>query len=782
MSTRLRFLLVLLGFSAIAWLVWKQTRLRPTRPTATTLDAMAVQLQGLLAREEEMNRTVWAQDDLAQRHGAVFEQLWDSLNAVSNRLEILAQQPVRVILPTFGPADVLPHGLRVFQSSGAGAPGNGDDWVGHLRAADAEGWRLDQIEFRHEQFDPETRAQPARSRFYFNAHLVQTPGDLRAMFEGDLHVTWKSTPRAAPTGPTVAPNPASETRPPAPSIAQIDASQLRRTTRAGSPPFEPWLDEQLSPPAGSYFIDPLILRDLDGDGRSEIIMVSANRVFRLGPDGHFAGAALCRHSPGLVFTAVMADFDRDGATDVLVARFEGLILFRGSPEGTFDQPGRLVWAAQPRLKYGQVLTCGDVDADGDLDVWLGQYKGPYDRGQMPSPWFDANDGHPSWLLLNDGRGGLADATEAAGLAAKRHRRTYSGSLADLDGDGDLDLAVVSDFAGVAFYANDGRGRFNDLTRAWAPVPAAFGMAHALADFDADGHADFLMMGMQCPTPQRLDHLGLHRPGTEGQAAMRRAMVEGNRLFRRRPAGGFEPSPLNPSIARSGWSWGCAAADLDCDGYPDVYIGNGHETRPSVRDYEPEFWRHDIYVGNSTENPVTHAYFQMRYAETRGRGWSYGGWEKNRLFLNRRGAAFTEVGHLLGVTLAADSRNVAADDLDADGRPDLLVTTFEVWPEVRQTLKIFRNRLDAGHWIGVHLREVAGRSPVGAEVVVYHEGGASARPVITGDSHRVQHAPAVHFGLGRRDRVERIEIRWPGGKRTELLNPATDRYHEVIPPE
>src|SRR5207244_10303692 len=102
-----------------------------------------------------------------------------------------------------------------------------------------------------------------------------------------------------------------------------------------------------------------------------------------------------------------------------------------------EEPGQLVWLARPGLKDGQVLTCGDIDGDGDLDVWLGQYKVPYDRGQMPAPFYNANDGHPAYLLLNDGQGNFSDATVAAGLGQTPLRRAYSGSLVCLDGGGGL---------------------------------------------------------------------------------------------------------------------------------------------------------------------------------------------------------------------------------------------------------------------------------------------------------------------------------------------------------
>ena len=88
---------------------------------------------------------------------------------------------------------------------------------------------------------------------------------------------------------------------------------------------------------------------------------------------------------------------------------------------------------------------------------LGQYKVPYEKGQMPVPYFDANDGYPYHLLLNDGKGNFAAATEQAGLGRKRFRRVYSASLIDLDRDGDLDLIVVSDFHGIDAFENNRRG-------------------------------------------------------------------------------------------------------------------------------------------------------------------------------------------------------------------------------------------------------------------------------------------------------------------------------------
>ena len=79
---------------------------------------------------------------------------------------------------------------------------------------------------------------------------------------------------------------------------------------------------------------------------------------------------------------------------------------------------------------------------------------------MPTPYYDSNDGYPAYLLRNDGEGVFQDITESSGLSEKRNRRTYSASLADLDGDLDLDLVVANgDSNNVSIFINDGQGAF-----------------------------------------------------------------------------------------------------------------------------------------------------------------------------------------------------------------------------------------------------------------------------------------------------------------------------------
>jgi enediyne biosynthesis protein E4 len=755
----------------IGGLLFQMRRAKQSKPgNKSTTEQLASELTALQSRERKAAETFWAKEKLAQECGRALEALWDSLNAASNKFDIVGSFPFGDLVvgsPSLRLA--LPHFTELFDLSKEARPWSPEGFRAFLAKERINGWHLAQTEFRHNRFATDAQGRPAHSTFYFAAHLTNSLHARRAALEGNLKIEWGTAASATGTS-TVA--------------RRIDARELTLKTHNGEPAFREVLLERIDPPERSYFIDPLIVYDLDGDGSSEIILAAKNLILRRGPGDQFHSEALCAHAPGLIFTGVIADFDRDGISDFLCAKFEGLMLFKGTAAGKFDQPGQLVWAAQPRLRYAQVLTCGDIDGDNDLDVWLGQYKGPYERGQMPTPYYDANDGHPGYLLVNDGQGSFSDATVAAGLDRKRWRRSYSASFADLDHDGDLDLLVVSDFAGLDLFANNGHGQFSDTSEQWVTERHGFGMAHAMADFNRDGQLDLLMIGMNSPTADRLESLRADRSDRTDYGQMRSRMAFGNRLYQGHAGQPFfRQSPLNDTIARAGWAWGCTAFDFDNDGFVDVYVANGHESKQSVKDYEPEFWLHDIYVGDSKENIVATAYFGSKIEQTRARDYSYGGYEKNRLYYNHRGESFVEIGHLMGVGFEQDSRNVVSEDLDGDGRVDLVVTTFEVFPQRQQTVRILKNVIpDCGNWIGFRIRDTGGRvSSVAARVTLHDGNGVQIKQVTTGDSYRSQHSGTIHFGLGRGTKVTRVEIQWPDRRAMVLHRPEINRYHTVVRP-
>ncbi|MBI3416840.1 MAG: CRTAC1 family protein [Verrucomicrobia bacterium] len=670
-------------------------------------------------------------------------------------------------IPESGSLPELPHGIRrfayVLTTITVGPPYfTLSEWRATLSRWRTEGWQLGRTSWHETQFHPATAQVPAYSVISATAQLTNTNRNERAILRGELSVEWKTGGNSA--------------SPPVPTV--IGADKFEWLTRVGPPPFTENFTAELKPQPGSSFVDPLLLSDLDGDGFSEIVLVGANKLFR-NRGGSFQEETLAVLPPGRVFAAVLADLNSDGRADLLVAGADGLTLFENDGHGKFPGAGKLVWRAPSPLKHPQVITVGDIDGDGDLDVWLAQYKVPYQSGQFPTPYFDANDGFPSYLLRNDGAAGFTDITNGSNLVAKRFRRTYSASLVDLDGDGDLDLVNVSDFAGVDIFLNDGQGHFTDVTSGLGDARHLFGMAHALADMNGDGRIDLFALGMDSPTAIRLDALALSRPGFAQPAAKRAAMIYGNRLFLGGP-NGLQMAPFADQLAHAGWSWGASLFDFDNDGQIDVAIANGHETRPSVKDYERQFWLHDIFVGNSSNDTVANLYFGSASARRVAEHASYGGWQDNVLFQNLGGNKFADVAFLLGVAVPEDSQNLASDDVDGDGRLDLVVTTFGTWPERRQHLRIFHNATpDVGNWIDFRL-DASLRPWTGARVRVETVRGTQTRWLVTGDSYRSEHAPAAHFGLGDATTITRAEIFWLDGSRTDLSALRINQWHQINP--
>ena len=162
---------------------------------------------------------------------------------------------------------------------------------------------------------------------------------------------------------------------------------------------------------------------------------------------------------------------------------------------------------------------------------------------------------------------------------------------------------------------------------------------------------------------------------------------------------------------AGWAWGCTSADFDLDGRIDVYVANGLESRQSVRDYESEYWLHDAFLADSEKDSDAYLYFKQKFERTRGQGMSYGGYESNRLFLGTLDGTELDVAPLWHVGPQWDARNVGSADFDQDGRQDLVFTHFETWPDARQVLRVYLNRIPRkGNWIGFRPERGAGIPP------------------------------------------------------------------------
>ncbi|GAB4193838.1 MAG: hypothetical protein Kow00105_07990 [Phycisphaeraceae bacterium] len=743
-------------------------------PPGQSIQQLRERYRQLTRERQELDQTIWSEERLAQEYEETFVKLWDDLRLNSHKPDdFIAFEFSSITIGRPGERQLLVEGVSRAPLNSKPTTLDHAGWQTLVDDLFAAGYRAVQSEWHHASFGKDEQGRRV-STFNITIDLTHPESDRRLTVTGPIRIVWsKGTNRHGHHLPD-----------------SIDATGLTLLERQGTPLFE---SVELGKVRFAVGQDDVLAYDLDQDGLIDVIYPNQNVVFRNRGNGEFSRDTLCEYPIRIIAEAALADLTGDGRVDYLVAgsnlatgqtpKRYGLFLFEGDGEGGFTKPAKI--AIPPNelpLKLPSSFALGDIDRDGDLDVYIAQYKPAYSGGNFPSPYYDANDGHPGYLLVNRGDGTFVDATAGSGLEAKRFRRAFRASFADLDDDNDLDLLVVSDFAGADLYYNDGQGRFEDVTASAMDIPTNFGMGHTFDDFDGDGELDFYVTGMASTTARRLSKMGLKHPELEAYNDQRLIVAYGNRMYLSRSGGRFVEPEFRDQVARSGWSWGGASADVNNDGYPDIYIANGNKSGVSAKDYCTRFWCHDIYSNDSKEDPARFKLFTDELGKFSDAGLSWNGFEHNHLFLSLSGQGFFNAGFLMGVALEQDSRAVLAHDFDNDGRVDLLVSTRNSLTEPEYyRLHLLRNRGDVGgrHWVGVRLRGVPGVSPIGAKVRVHTPDGVRTNAVVSGDSYSAQHAPALHFGLGKTNQIDRIEVTWPDGRSTTLAQPAIDAYHVIM---
>lgn len=717
----------------------------------------------------ELDKTLWSPEVLAQRHEEVFVDLWDKLRGSSRQLAVLAQFPLEGIeFAKIGAATELEFGIRERRLDGDKVEWTAEEFREWLQGLENEGYVLHESEWHHSKFEPNGEAGH-RSVFSVGYHL--THGEQRLAAKGQLHVQWKAS-----ADPAVRPQ-----------VESIKVGEFVLKQRSGKPAFA----KVDLPTAEKERAMPVLVYDLNGDGRSEIILPHSGKIFRNEGGMKFTMQAVNGHPPrdfpieeveGAMDTSVAAvagDFNQDGRPDLCVAmRKLGVFLYLQDEQGSFREPVRVF--ADENIRKPYVMSAGDFNGDGRLDVWFAQYREPYRMGQMPTPMFDANDGFPYYLLANRGNNRFEDITERAGLGAKRNRRTFSGSFWDADNDDDLDLVVVSDFSGVDIYRNDGNEKFTDITGEAVDERANFGMGHTFADFNGDNRIDFYVTGMSSTTARRLEGLGLKREGFKDVNDLRMAMAYGNRMYLGDGKGVYRQPKFKDKVARTGWSWGTSHFDFGNDGQLDLYIANGHRSGKTCKDYCTRFWTHDVYVDKTVPVTKMMSVFKAELEDWSETSWN--GYEKNHLFINSRKHGYFNGAYPLNVGFEYDTRSVVTEDFDGDGRVDLLLTE-DIMEGRNLKLHLYRNVWERnGNWIGVRLRAGTKVSESGARVTAMAAEREFHEVVVTGDSLACQHSASRHFGLGEIEAVQAIKVRWPNGQETVVKDPKINQWHTVEAPE
>jgi enediyne biosynthesis protein E4 len=486
--------------------------------------------------------------------------------------------------------------------------------------------------------------------------------------------------------------------------------------------------------------------DFDGDGWPDLFCVQAgplpgskavkvpptHKLYRNNRDGTFTDVTrrVGLDVAGYGMGVAVGDYDNDGFDDLFVTYLDHVALYHNEPDGSGGRHFVDV-TAKAGLKnphWGTSCGWGDVDGDGFLDLYVCNYV-EIDLENYQT--CESKDLHQVYvcpptvfptaahkLFRNNGNGTFTDVSESSGIAAARPGGGLGVALVDLDGDGKIDVYVANDVRPAFVFHNLGGGKFKDLG---VPTGAAImpngrfmsGMGVAVGDIDGSGRPSILVANFQDePTMVFLN--------------------KGNMLFRE----WSHPSGLGPATMKT-LGFGIELFDADLDGRLDVALANGHVVRNAPAIYKAPYEQSaQLFVGDGTG----------RFAEVSDQAGPY--------FREKR------VG-----------RGLAVADFDNDGRPDLAVS------HNGGPVKLLRNGTETAHrWarfdvVGDGVK--SNRNAIGARVEVEAGGRKSTHFVAGGGSYLSASDRRVLVGLGDAERVDRVTVTWPSGRKQEFRDLAAN---------
>lgn len=484
--------------------------------------------------------------------------------------------------------------------------------------------------------------------------------------------------------------------------------------------------------------------DYDSDGWQDILLVngmdwpghrrarSTLRLYRNNRNGRFtdvtASAGLDVEMYGM--GVAVADWNNDGFPDILITCVGQNRLFRNTGKGTFVDVTKSS-GLDGRVGFSTSAMWVDVDRNGLLDLFVCNYvRWAPDRdvfcsldGKRKSYCTpEAYRGETCWLFKNRGDGTFEDVTASSGVF-DTSSKSLGVALLDVEQNGWPDLFVANDTQPNKLYRNQRNGTFKDVA---VEAGVAFnrdgraraGMGVDAGDLDGSGRPSLAITNFDN------EMAGLYRPikpGVYEDVAMRAGIG---------------------AASRGTLGFGCLLADLDLDGALDLVIANGHI---------------DETVRNISGN--------AGYAQP------------PHLFINQGDGTFRDRASDAGADFAQPrvGRGLACADITRDGTLDVLLTTNN------GPARLFRNEQLAGNR-SLRLRLVgtkSNRDGIGASVRVTHGGTSQSRVVKSGSSYLSQSELPLTFGVGHRDRVERIVITWPSGRTEDFSNVATGKAYECV---
>ncbi|MGC1450123.1 MAG: FG-GAP-like repeat-containing protein [Candidatus Sulfotelmatobacter sp.] len=515
--------------------------------------------------------------------------------------------------------------------------------------------------------------------------------------------------------------------------------------------------------------------DIDNDGFDDLYVCQPaglpNRLYRNRGDGTFeditesSGLGVLENSA----CALFADFNNDGHQDVIVVRANGPLLFLNQGGGKFRQkPDAFQFASPPQGTFTGAAAA-DYDRDGWLDVYFCLYAYYQGTGQYkyPSPYHDAENGPPNFLMRNHHDGTFRDVTAQSGLNQNNTRYSFCCGWGDYNRDGWPDLYVVNDFGRKNLYRSQGDGTFIDIASQAAVEDIGAGMSVSWLDYDNDGADDLYVANMWTAAGERISTQGTFRKDSPKEIrSLYQKHAMGNSLLHNRGAA-FDDATNVSGAGMGRWSWSSDAFDFDHDGFPDLYIANGMVSGPSRQDLNSFFWR-QVVACSPDDARAWHTYEQGWNAinELIRSDGTWSGYERNVFYANNRDGTFSDVSAVVGLDFAEDGRAFALADFDHDGRLEVFLKNRNA-PQLR----ILKNGMETlPPSIAFRLQGTrSNHDAIGASVTIESSAGRQTRMLQAGSGFLSQHSKEVFFGLGETKGPVRASIRWPGGLVQELYD-------------
>jgi hypothetical protein len=484
--------------------------------------------------------------------------------------------------------------------------------------------------------------------------------------------------------------------------------------------------------------------DYDADGWQDILFVngmdwpghqkerSTPRLYRNNRNGTFsdvtksAGLDIELYGMGVA----VGDWNNDGVPDLLITCVGQNRLFRNTGKGTFVDVTKASGLGG-RTAFSTSALWFDFDRDGLLDLFVCNYVKwsaehdvycSADGKQKSYCTPEAYRGDTCWLFRNRGNGTFEDVTATSGIFDSSSKSLGVAMLGE-DQVGWPDLMVANDTQPNKLYRNQRNGTFKEVGVQAGVALSADGRARAGMGIDA---GDFENSGRMGVAVTNFDNemAGLYRPLGPGL---------------------FEDVAIRAGVgaaSRNRLGFGCLFADLDLDGALDLVLVNGHIDE-AVR---------------SLRTGVAHA-------------------QPPLLFRNLGAGKFQDIAAAAGADFARPrvGRGLACGDFDRDGDVDLLITTNNGPAVLFRTDHLAGNRSLRFTLVGTK----SNRDAIGARVRIFHDGVTQSRMVKTGSSYLSQSELPVTFGVGKRDRVDRVVIDWPSGRTEEFKGVASGRGYQCV---